>query len=73
MKYILFLLSAYLVQTAYAQKGGIQVSAQSKTVKVNLDKEDPGKVLSINTRLKSIASGKLTIVNADWSKETDLK
>jgi len=73
MKYILVLLTFLLVHTAYAQKGGVQVSAQTKTIYVNLDNEDAGKVLTINRKLKSIATGKLSISNLDWSKEKEWK
>jgi hypothetical protein len=73
MKYILILLSTLLIQNADAQKSGIQVSAQNQTVKINLQNEDQEKSISINSKLKSAATGKLTIVNADWIKEKDWK
>jgi tRNA U34 2-thiouridine synthase MnmA/TrmU len=73
MKYILILLTTFLLQDVEAQKGGLQVSAQGKTIYVNLKDEDTGKLLSVNSKLKSAATGKLTIVNSEWSKEKDWK
>ncbi|HEX8332787.1 MAG TPA: hypothetical protein VF622_09190 [Segetibacter sp.] len=73
MKYILILLTTFLLQEAEAQKGGLQVSAQGKTIYVNLKEEDTGKLLSVNSKLKSAATGKLSIVNTEWSKEKDWK
>jgi hypothetical protein len=73
MKYILILLTSFLLQQAHAQKSGLQVSAQSKTITVNLQEEDPEKVININSKLKSVATGKLTIYNTEWAKDKEWK
>ena len=73
MKYILILLTTLLVTSANAQKSGIQVSAPNKTIVVNLLDEDVTKIISINSTLKSVASGKLSVVNNNWKKETEWK
>jgi hypothetical protein len=73
MKYILLLLTTLILQDVEAQKGGLQISAQGKTITANLDKEDTDKVITINSNLKSVATGKLAIYNTQWSKEKDWK
>jgi hypothetical protein len=73
MKYILILLTTFLLQEVQAQKGGVQVSAQGKTITANLQEEDTDKVITINSKLKSAVTGKLVINNTESSKEKEWK
>jgi hypothetical protein len=73
MKLILILLATLLLQQADAQKNSIIVTAQNQTLKVNLQDENPEKVIAIKSTLKSATTGKLTITNTDWIKDKDWK